>query len=121
MLYERAGEVHLFRRPDVGGCSMGFGRLYPDYAAVGLLRTGPVGRAASLCIDAAPALALEEERLRRDPRSVFCDRPLCTFCRGTWRYNKRDMFAFYPRYALHLALRALLHGPRGDGPAAGAS
>jgi aminoglycoside N3'-acetyltransferase len=109
VLYERDGEVRLFRRPDIGGCSMGFGRLYPEYARAGLLRTGSVGRAESLCIDAAPAHALEEDLLRRDPRAAFCDRPLCTFCRGTWLFNKRDMPLFYPRYALH-ALRRLAAG-----------
>jgi aminoglycoside 3-N-acetyltransferase len=101
--YRRDGEVRLFRRPDIGGCSLGFHKLYPGYARAGLLRQGLVGRASSICIDAAPAYALEEARLRRDPRAVLCDRPLCTFCRGTWLFNKRDMVAFYPRYALHRA------------------
>lgn len=107
VLYERDGEVRLFRRPDIGGCSMGFGRLYAEYARAGLLRMGSVGRAESICIDAAPAYALEEALLRRDPRAVLCPRPLCTFCRGTWLFNKRDMVPFYPRYAWHMIARRL--------------
>ncbi|HEV7499275.1 MAG TPA: AAC(3) family N-acetyltransferase, partial [Vicinamibacteria bacterium] len=107
VLYARDGEVRLFRRTDIGGCSLGFHKLYPAYAAAGLLRTGHVGKASSIGIDAAPALALEQERLARDPRAVLCDRPLCTFCRGTWLFNKRDMPRFYPRYGLHLIARAL--------------
>ena len=121
VLYARDGETRLFRRPDIGGCSMGFAKLYADYERAGLLRKGTVGRAPSIAIDAAPALALEEDRLRRDPRAVFCDRPLCTFCRGTWWFNKRDMLLFYPRYALHVAGRWLRAGARGEAAESGSS
>jgi aminoglycoside 3-N-acetyltransferase len=121
VLYTRDGETRLFRRPDIGGCSMGFAKQYADYEKAGLLRTGLVGRAQSIAIDAAPALALEEDRLRRDPRAVFCDRPLCTFCRGTWWFNKRDMLLFYPRYALHAAARWLRPGERGEVAESGSS
>ena len=89
---------------------MGFAKLYLEYERAGLLRKGLVGKAASIAIDAAPALALEEDRLRRDPRAVLCDRPLCTFCRGTWWFNKREMLAFYPRFAWHTATRWLRPG-----------
>jgi aminoglycoside N3'-acetyltransferase len=121
VLYARDGETRLFRRPDIGGCSMGFAKLYADYENAGLLRKGRVGRAPSIAIDAAPALALEEDRLRRDPRAVFCDRPLCTFCRGTWWFNKRDMVLFYPRYALHVAARRLRPGARTEVAESGSS
>jgi aminoglycoside 3-N-acetyltransferase len=107
VLYARDGETRLFRRPDIGGCSMGFAKLYAHYEKAGLLRAGRVGQAHSVAIDAAPALALEEDLLRRDPRAAFCDRPLCTFCRGTWWFNKRDMLRFYPRYAFDRAARWL--------------
>jgi aminoglycoside N3'-acetyltransferase len=110
VLYERDGEIRLFRRRDVGGCSLGFHRLYPEYERAGLLRRGLVGRAESIAIDAAPACALEEDVLRRDPRSVFCERPLCTFCRGTWLYNKRDWVSFYPRYARDALWRLMAGG-----------
>jgi aminoglycoside 3-N-acetyltransferase len=121
VLYARDGETRLFRRPDIGGCSMGFAKLYPDYERAGLLRKGRVGKAVSIAIDAAPALALEEERLRRDPRAVLCDRPLCTFCRGTWWFNKREMVVFYPRLAWHAATRRLRPGPAADGAEGGSS
>ena len=105
VLYARDGEVRLFRRQDIGGCSLGFHKLYPAYARAGLLRRGLVGRAESIAIDAAPAYDLEAEVLRKDPRAVLCDRRVCTFCRGTWLFNKRDMPSFYVRYALHTASR----------------
>jgi aminoglycoside N3'-acetyltransferase len=121
VLYRRDGETHLFRRPDIGGCSMGFAKLYADYEKAGLLRKGQVGRAQSIAIDAAPALALEEDRLRRDPRAAFCDRPLCTFCRGTWWFNKRDMLRFYPRYAFDRAARWLRRAERPEVVESGSS
>jgi aminoglycoside 3-N-acetyltransferase len=121
VLYARDGEVRLFRRPDIGGCSLGFHKLYPEYARAGLLRTGRVGKASAVGIDAVAAYALEEETLRRNPRAVLCDRPLCTFCRGTWLFNKRDMPLFYPRYALHVAARALGIGARSGDAEEGAS
>jgi aminoglycoside 3-N-acetyltransferase len=121
VLYARDGETRLFRRPDIGGCSMGFAKLYADYERAGLLRRGTVGKAPSIAIDAAPALALEEERLRQDPRAVLCDRPLCAFCRGTWWFNKRDMLGFYPRYALHRAARWLRREERAEGVESGSS
>jgi aminoglycoside N3'-acetyltransferase len=103
--YRKDGELRLFRRRDFGGCSRGFGKLYPDYESAGVLRSGSVGRADSLLIDANEAYRIEHERLSRDPRSVFCDDPLCAFCRGSWWYNKRDMPLFYPRFVLELVLR----------------
>jgi aminoglycoside N3'-acetyltransferase len=121
VLYARDGETRLFRRPDIGGCSMGFAKLYPDYERAGLLRKGPVGKAPSIAIDAAPALALEEQQLRRDPRAVLCDRPLCTFCRGTWWFNKREMALFYPRFAWHTASRWLRAGGRAEAGETGSS
>jgi aminoglycoside N3'-acetyltransferase len=111
VLYERDGVTRVFRRRDIGGCSLGFHKLYAAYEAAGLLRKGLVGKAESIAIDAAPALALEEEILRRDPRAVLCDRPLCVFCRGTWTYNMSDWPAFYARSAWRLLSRAWKGAP----------
>ena len=100
--YEKDGAVRIFKRSDIGGCSRGFGKLYEDYERAGLLRKGLVGKAESMLIEAAPAYALEHALLSKDPRAVFCDDPLCAFCRGSWLFNKGEMLRFYPRYAWHL-------------------
>jgi aminoglycoside 3-N-acetyltransferase len=105
VLYERDGEVRLFRRRDIGGCSRGFDRFYADYVREGLLRTGNVGKAYSVMVDAREAYAVEHRRIAADPRYALCDDRLCPFCRGSWLYNKRDMILFYPRYAVHRLLR----------------
>jgi len=99
-LHEKAGAVATFKRRDIGGCSMGFHKLYAEYEKEGLLRQGLVGKAESMLVPAAPAYALEHRLLSKDPRAVFCDNRLCAFCRGSWLYNKRDMLAFYPRFVL---------------------
>jgi aminoglycoside N3'-acetyltransferase len=105
--YEKDGAVRVFQRHDIGGCSMGFGKLYAEYAREGLLHTGPVGKAESMLVEAAPAYALEHRLLSAHPRAVFCDDRLCPFCRGSWLYNKREMPGFYARYAAHLLTKAL--------------
>jgi aminoglycoside N3'-acetyltransferase len=102
--YEEGGSVRRFLRPDIGGCSRGFATLYAEYERAGLLRRGRVGDAASVCVDARPALALELELLRVDPRRVLCDDPYCLLCRGSWLYNKRQMLGFWPRFAVRSAL-----------------
>jgi aminoglycoside N3'-acetyltransferase len=109
VLYERDGDVRLFRRQEIGGCSLGFGRFYSEYEQANLLRRGHVGRAAALSVDAAPAFSLERSILARDPRFALCRDPLCVFCRGSWTYNKRDMPGFGLRFALY-QLRRLLRG-----------
>lgn len=105
--YKKDGEVRLFKRRDFGGCSRGFAKLYPEYERAGVLRSGDVGRARSMLIDANEAYRIEHARIATDPRSVLCDDPLCAFCRGSWWYNKRDMPLFYPRFALQQALSLL--------------
>ena len=108
--YRRDGQVRVFKRRDIGGCSHGFGKLYAEYEKEGLLRTGRVGQAESMLVEAPAAYALELRRLSEDPRAVFCDDALCPFCRGSWLYNKRDMLSFYPRYAWHRLRKLVSRG-----------
>jgi aminoglycoside 3-N-acetyltransferase len=108
--YEKDGAVHTFRREDIGGCSLGFHKLYAEYEKAGLLRRGLVGKAESMLISAPAAYALEHRILSKDPRAVLCDDPLCAFCRGSWLYNKREMLAFYPRFVVG-AIRSRLKKP----------
>lgn len=110
-LYEKDGIVEIFKRQDIGGCSNGFHKLYAEYEKEGLLRQGLVGQAESMLVEARPAYALEHRVLSRKPRAVFCDDPLCAFCRGSWLYNKRGMLAFYPRFAWHVLAKRLRGTP----------
>ena len=54
--------LHVWgNRPD-------FGIVNPELEARGLLRTGPVGNAPTLCLDAGGFLAVCLEKMARDPR-----------------------------------------------------
>ncbi len=102
-LYEdETGSLKKYIRRDIGGCSMGFAKFYADYQNQKALRSGQVGKALSLAIDAAAALAIERAQIKNNPRYALCDNPSCMFCRGTWFYNKRDWPAYYLRFAPRL-------------------
>jgi aminoglycoside 3-N-acetyltransferase len=107
VLYRRGGQVRVFTKRDIPGCSAGFGIFYKDYEKVGILRSGKVGDADALVIDAKEAYDIEYELIRSNPRYPLCNNSNCLFCRGSLLYNKRDMIGFYIRQLSHLMRRAL--------------
>jgi len=94
--FEREGEIRLFRRLDIPGCSRGFYKLYSQYLQKAILTVGHVGDAYSIAANLRQTFDVDRQVLARDPRSALCDDPRCFSCRGTRLYNKRDM----PRYFL---------------------
>jgi aminoglycoside 3-N-acetyltransferase len=88
-------------RKIVPGCSMGFWKLYAHYVRAGVLRTGYIGAAYSVLVDADAAYAVEREVLANDPHTALCDRPDCLSC-TTWTYNKRA----WPSLAARIVARA---------------
>jgi aminoglycoside 3-N-acetyltransferase len=106
VLYRDAdGDIKLFRRRDVPGCSRGFDKYYGEYVRSGLLRTGYVGGAYAALISAREAFKLELGLLRANPRSALCRNSDCAFCRGSLFYNKRDWFSFWLRYGSRTAFK----------------
>lgn len=81
------GSVRWYRKKDVPGCSMGFGKFYEPYRAEGILREGKVGEANGLLIDAAAAYDVEHGIVSRDPTAALCDRDCCMTCRLGWFYK----------------------------------
>jgi aminoglycoside 3-N-acetyltransferase len=65
---------------DVAGCSRGFGKFYREYVEAGALRTGLVGAAYSVMIDAAIAAQIERARLAQTPQYALCDDAGCVAC-----------------------------------------
>jgi aminoglycoside 3-N-acetyltransferase len=96
--YRNGSEVRLFKRKDFGGCSLGFYKFYAHYVEKEKLRCGRFGNAYSIAIDARDAFGIELELLRKNKIFPLCDDPECLFCRGSWWYNKGDMFKYYLRY-----------------------
>lgn len=84
-----------YRKWDVPGCSMGFGKMYRAYRDAGLLTEGTVGGAESLLIGAAEALAVDRATLEQDPTAVLCDNLSCISCRASLYYNVRDWAPYW--------------------------
>jgi aminoglycoside 3-N-acetyltransferase len=92
-----------YRLLESPGCSVGFDKLYRDYANDGNLVAGYVGSARSLCVGAARAYATEHAILSKTPRYCLCDNPACLSCRILRGYNKRAV----PIAAARLVARKL--------------
>jgi aminoglycoside N3'-acetyltransferase len=93
--FEKGGEVKLFKRKDIPGCSMGFSKFYSNYIREEKLSVGYVGNAYSILIGARDAFDIEYNILRKNPKFALCDNPGCFICRGTRLYNLSDMPGFY--------------------------
>ena len=104
-LRDEDGKPYFYRAKESPGCSHGFGRFYSDYAASGNFRTGRIGDAWSVLVNAAPAYRVEFDRLDRDPTYAHCDRPTCLRCKVLCGYNR----AGAPLAMMRLAAK---HGTR---------
>ena len=103
--YRKADEVKLFVADHRGGCSLGFGGFYPEYERRGILTSGRVGDAYSICATMRETFEIEEEILKKNPRFALCDDPWCRKCRTLWEYNRRDVPMYYVRHALRRLAR----------------
>ena len=66
------------RAVEAGGCSEGFGKLGASLRTAG--RSAVVGRSTWRLFDAAEALALASEAIRKDPRITHCEEAACERC-----------------------------------------
>jgi aminoglycoside 3-N-acetyltransferase len=85
--------VRWFERRDISGCSAGFGKFYGHYEAAGILKSGLVGGAYSICADAVAAYRIERAILEKDPTAAFCNDSSCTSC-GLRTYSPARMTRF---------------------------
>ncbi len=82
---DESGTLHLYRRRDMGLCSMSFYKFYAHHVRAGILRSGLVGGAYSILAPAEPAYRIERAILERDPGFEICDSPDCFACNaGRW-------------------------------------
>lgn len=84
---DRSGKVRWYRKKDVPGCSMGFGKFYASYRARNALREGRIGAADAMLLAAGAAYDIEHEMLAEDPTLALCDRDSCMTCRIGWYYK----------------------------------
>lgn len=91
---DAAGALRLYRRPDMGLCSMSFYKFYAHHVRAGVLASGFVGNAYSILVPAAAAYQIERAILERQPAFGVCDSPDCFVCNaGRWdRLHKAPAF-----------------------------
>lgn len=82
-----SGRPSVFRKKDIPGCSMGFGKMYPVYRRAGYLRESAVCRARSVLISAPEAYKLDYAVLAQDPIALNCDSPDCIDCQVLKHYQ----------------------------------
>jgi hypothetical protein len=100
---------------------MGFAKLYADYEKAGLLRKGQVGRAQSIAIDAAPALALEEDRPAARPARRLLRSSAVYLLPRHLVVQQAGHAALLPRYAFDRAARWLRRAERPEVVESGSS
>lgn len=98
------GEIRLFRRKDMGLCSNSFHKFYSYYVKAGILRTGFVGNAYSISVNAKEAYALEKQILSANPQFTVCDNPLCFLCNAR-RWDRIHQIPLYIFRRVHRKLK----------------
>ncbi len=88
------GEMKLYKRNYVGGCSAGFGKFYELYRNDGVASEGKVGNADTMLVNLKQSLEIDMEQLTHDPKFFFCDDPLCYSCRVTWDFSPESPLYF---------------------------
>ncbi len=81
---DQAGNVRLFTRKDVGGCSGGGHNLLGRHIVERAVTFGKVGRSLSACIDCEISLKIFEGALQKSPAMVKCGNiSYCACCYGS--------------------------------------
>lgn len=110
--YQKGGSTHLYVSREAGGCSKGFWKFHSHFVTEAQMLTGYFGDAYSAMVEGKRAYAVALDLLRKNPRYALCDDPDCFTCRTGWRFNKRDMPAYYARNAFRLipkVIRSMRH------------
>ncbi|MFW2441375.1 AAC(3) family N-acetyltransferase [Aliarcobacter butzleri] len=84
---DKKGNLKLFKKSDIGGCSHGFGKFYPYYLSNGLLKIAKIGNSSAILINARDAYNIEYKLMKENKSFHFCDNPLCISCRLSWKYD----------------------------------
>jgi len=93
--YSSHSGLKLYVAEEIGGCSRGFIKLYPEYLRKEILTVGQIGGAYSMVLPAKEAIEIETEILSKTPKFVLCDDPTCPKCKTWWEYNYTGLVQFY--------------------------
>jgi len=96
----------LFRKWDIPGCSMGFGKMYDAYRANGSMRERLVAGAPTYLVNASETYPLDLKILPEDETALNCDDETCVDCTFLKRYSSASPIASI-RAILNLIRRKL--------------
>ena len=82
---DQSGEVKVFIRRDVGGCTKRLPELVQILRSRGLVHDGVIGQAKSLLMSAKEALREMTSMLTKDPSINLCDKADCRWCQALSR------------------------------------
>ncbi len=88
------GDIALWRRRDIGGCSGGFHKFYPHYRAADILCEGKIGQAECMMVPEREALEIELRLLTEDPCFALCEDPTCFKCWRMFDYSRKPLILF---------------------------
>jgi aminoglycoside N3'-acetyltransferase len=91
------GQVKLFTRRDVGGCTRGLYNLIGQHLIGQAMKVGTVGRGLSACVDIEKSASLIKQVLQLNPNLIRCDHKDCISCYGRFVYNGYSVFKFWPK------------------------
>jgi aminoglycoside 3-N-acetyltransferase len=94
------GQIKLFSRQDVGGCTRGLYNLIGEHLIGRAMKIGTVGRGLSACVDIEKSALLIERVLKNNPNLIRCDHKDCVSCYGRFVYNGFGVFGFWPKKIL---------------------
>lgn len=88
---DKDNSIKLFRRKDLGGCSLTFYKMYAYYTYEEKLKQGYIGNAYSLMINAIDAYTIDYKVLKENPKFNLCNDSLCSHCRARRWDNIQDL------------------------------
>lgn len=96
MYIDNQGKQKLFRVDWSGGCGFGFNTLLPWYQeAKAVLGESTIGLAPCRLTLMKTTYDKELELLKKDPRVILCDNPLCAKCRLSWPFSDKKYLTYY--------------------------
>ncbi len=94
------GQIKLFTRRDVGGCTRGLYNLIGQHLIGQAMKIGIVGRGLSACVEVEKSAKLIEQVLQNNPNLIRCDHKDCVSCYGRFVYNGFGIFKYWPKKLL---------------------
>lgn len=91
------GNLKLFKRKDVGGCTSGGFNTYGRHIAAGAIKFGNVGKSVSALVDTNKSFEVLMNIFTTRPSLIQCDNKNCVSCYGRFVYNRWGVIPFYIR------------------------